>query len=137
MGSRSARTGGSWPRGGPTRPSESGTSPPPGRSPACGATRRRSTGSPSAPTARGWRRLVPEGRSRADVLGRIRANTTIGEAVRREALGYARTVWAARVRQRTFRRVQALFAKPRGASEVRELLRRDGALNEEERQAAL
>jgi eukaryotic-like serine/threonine-protein kinase len=83
------------------------------------------------------RRLVPEGRSRADVLGRIRADTMIGEAVRREALEFAQAVWAARLRQRAFRRVQALFGKPRGAPEVRELLRRDGALNEEERQAAL
>jgi WD domain, G-beta repeat len=83
------------------------------------------------------RRLVPERHSCADVLGRVRADTTVGEGVRRKALEFAQTVWTARLRQRAFRRVQALFGKPRGASEARELLRRDGALNEEERQAAL
>jgi eukaryotic-like serine/threonine-protein kinase len=83
------------------------------------------------------RRLVPTSKSLAEVRQRLEADTRIGEAVRRQALDYADTVWPARVRQRASRYVENRFAESMRLAQVREAVRSDAGLGDEERQAAL
>jgi hypothetical protein len=83
------------------------------------------------------RRLIPASHSLADVRERLAADGRIGEAVRRQALMYAETVWPARVRQRASRYVEKFLAEPLPISRAREAVRVDDALSEEEKRATL
>jgi WD40 repeat protein len=81
------------------------------------------------------RRAVPASRSLAEVRQRITDDTRISDAVRRQALAYAETVWPARVRQRASRYVEKQLAGSKRVEKVRESARSDAALGEEEKRA--
>src|SRR5262249_10464514 len=83
------------------------------------------------------RRLIPTSKTLAEVRQRLEADTRIGEAVRRPALTYAATVWAAALRPRASRDVEKRFAESMALAHVREAVRSDPALGDEERRAAL
>jgi hypothetical protein len=83
------------------------------------------------------RRAVPASRSLAEARRRITDDARISDAVRRQALAYAETVWPARVRQRASRYVERRLAGSPQIDAVRTALQADPALGEEERRAAL
>jgi eukaryotic-like serine/threonine-protein kinase len=83
------------------------------------------------------RRVVSASRSLADAQRRIEDDTRICEAVRRQALAYAETVWPARVRQRASRYIERQLAASKRVAQMREAVRAGRTLGEEEKRAAL